>query len=236
MELTPAELTQYDGATPGKPIYVALNRTIYDVSASPHVYGPGGMYSTLAAKDASRSYITTCFDPVHDLVPWLNDTEEVYVPLWLSKRASPEELDQIVSGEVVEGLNMKALIDQVKKKMGHKKTRVLQEEAYEKARKRVEEQVRTWEGMFHRKEYPVVGRVVGVDEEDKKQWEGLKYCEAALKQRPSMAESLTEAMKLMGRPDGKVDIGQQKGSGEGKGPRDGIPVKDSKGAGASSKN
>lgn len=168
------------------------------------------MYSTLAAKDASRSYITTCFDPVDDLVPWLGGAEEVYVPLWLSRRLDQGELDKIAPGEVMEGMGMKTLIDTVQKKIGRRKTRLMQEEAYEKARERMRAQVKTWEGMFAKKEYPIVGKVVGVDETDEKQWKDLKFCEAALKQRPPLAESLGEAMKALGRSDGKIDLSQQK--------------------------
>ncbi|CRK44456.1 hypothetical protein BN1723_006108 [Verticillium longisporum] len=37
--LTPAELRAYDGTTPDTPIYLAINHTIYDVSANPRSYG-----------------------------------------------------------------------------------------------------------------------------------------------------------------------------------------------------
>lgn len=196
------------------------------------------MYSSLAAKDASRSYITTCFDPVDDLVPYLGGVEEVYVPLWLSKNAKQEELDEIAKGEIMEGMGMKGLIDSVQKKIGRRKSRLLKEEAYEKARERVRAQIKTWEGMFEKKEYPVVGRVVGVDEKDEGKWKDLKFCEAALKQRPPLTESLVDAMKAMGRADGKIDIGSMQKRDKSKpGVRDSIPVagdsKQEAGSGAS---
>ena len=212
LELTNEELAAYDGSDPSKPILLALNRTIYDVSASPHVYGQGGMYSTLAAKDASRSYITTCFDPENDLVPYFGGVEEVYVPLWLSKKPTKGELDQIAQGEVMDGMGMDGLIDNLQKKIGRKKSRLMREEAYAKAEERVRQQVKTWEGMFAKKEYPIVGRVIGVDETDESKWKNLTFCEAALQQRPPFAESLQEAMKALGSKDGKINLNQMKRS------------------------
>ena len=216
--LTNEDLAAYDGSDPTKPILVALNRTIYDMSASPHIYGVGGMYSQLAAKDASRSYITTCFDPVNDLVPYLGGVEEIYVPLWLSEKLQTKkgekelgpELDAIAEGEVMEGMGMSGIIDQLQKKIGRKRSRLMREEAYEKARERVRAQIKTWEGMFAKKEYPVVGRVIGVDETDESKWRNLTFCEAALKQRPPLAESLSEAMKALGSKDGKINLDMMK--------------------------
>ena len=228
LHLTNAELAAYDGSDPNKPVLLALNRTIYDVSASRRVYGPGGPYSQLAAKDASRSYITTCFDPEHDLVPYLSGVEEVYVPLWLSKKPGQAELDAIASGEVMEGMDMAAMIDNLQKKIGRRKSRLMREEAYAKAEERVRAQIQTWEGMFTKKDYPVVGKVVGINETDERLWKNLTFCEAALQQRPPLAESLTEAMKAMGSKDGKINLNQMKKSGTGKGLRDDVPKKGEK--------
>lgn len=207
--LTNEELAAYDGSDPSKPILLAINRTIYDVSASPQVYGVGGMYSTLAAKDASRSYITTCFDPVDDLVPYLGGVEEVYVPLWLSRNPTKEDLEEIDTGDVLKGVSVTDMIEKIKKRIGRKKLRKLQDEAYEKARERVAAQIKSWESMFEKKAYPVVGKVVDVDEEDTSKWKSLKFCEKARKQRPSMADTFGEALKAITGSD-KVDIGKMK--------------------------
>lgn len=225
LELTNEELAAYDGNSPDKPILLALNRTIYDVSTSPQVYGPGGMYSQLAAKDASRSYITTCFDPKDDLVPYFGGVEEIYVPLWLSKKPPQDELDEIAKGEVMEGVGMQGIIDTITKKLGIKRTRLMRQEAYAVARERVRAQVKQWESMFEKKEYPVVGKVIGVDEEDSKKWKGLKFCDAAKNQRPPIGESLAEAMKQISeRKDGTINIGDMKRSPGKKGLRGDIPV------------
>ncbi|CCG83924.1 protein of unknown function [Taphrina deformans PYCC 5710] len=68
VNLTEAELATFDGSH-GKPIYVAVNGSVYDVSASPDLYGPGGSYAFFSGKDGARAYITGCFstDLTHDL-------------------------------------------------------------------------------------------------------------------------------------------------------------------------
>lgn len=202
LELTNDEMLAYDGSDADKPILLALNRTIYDVSSSPHVYGPGGMYSSLAAKDASRSYITTCFDPTEDLVPYFGGVHEVYVPLWLSKKPWKEELEELGGNSAMfGGKGPMDLIDDLQKKVGRKHVRKLQKEAYEEAHERVREQVQNWEKMFANKNYPVVGRVVGVDEVDENKWRHLGFCEAARKLRPNMATSLAKALEATGKGD-----------------------------------
>ena len=81
--LTDAEISLYNGTSPTLPIYLALNGTIYDVSASPHIYGPGGSYHFFAGRDATRAFVTGCFD--QDLTPDLRGVEEMYVPLDLDE-------------------------------------------------------------------------------------------------------------------------------------------------------
>ena len=68
LNLTEAELATYDGSN-GRPIFIAVNGSVYDVSASPELYGPGGSYSFFTGKDGARAYITGCFatDLTHDL-------------------------------------------------------------------------------------------------------------------------------------------------------------------------
>lgn len=68
VNLTESQLASFDGSN-GKPIYLAVNGSVYDVSASPELYGPGGSYSFFTGKDGARAYITGCFatDLTHDL-------------------------------------------------------------------------------------------------------------------------------------------------------------------------
>lgn len=70
VNFTSSELSQYKGIDSGK-IYVAVNGSVYDVSSSPKVYGPGGSYHQLTGKDCARVYVTGCFQNedqfTHDL-------------------------------------------------------------------------------------------------------------------------------------------------------------------------
>ncbi|KAI1210482.1 cytochrome b5 [Annulohypoxylon truncatum] len=77
--LTPAELAQYDGTDETKPIYLAINGTIFDVSSNRRTYGPGGSYRFFAGADAARSYITGCF--ADDRTADLRGVEEMFLPL-----------------------------------------------------------------------------------------------------------------------------------------------------------
>lgn len=88
--LTPVELAKYDGSDSSLPIYLAINGTIFDVSAGAHTYGPGGSYHAFAGHDASRAFVTGCF--MEDRTSDLRGAEEVYMPL-----EDPDE--DISSGE-----------------------------------------------------------------------------------------------------------------------------------------
>src|ERR1700753_2364716 len=77
--LTDAQLTLYNGTDPTLPVYLALNGTIYDVSAGRQIYGPGGSYHVFAGKDAARGFITGCFK--EDSTPDLRGAEWAYVPI-----------------------------------------------------------------------------------------------------------------------------------------------------------
>ncbi|KAI6784285.1 Membrane steroid-binding protein-like protein [Emericellopsis cladophorae] len=79
MYMTPEELAQHNGADPEKPLYLAINGTIYDVSVSRHIYGPGGSYQYFGGRDAARAYVTGCF--AEDAVPDMRGVEEMYLPI-----------------------------------------------------------------------------------------------------------------------------------------------------------
>lgn len=132
--LTDAELAAYDGSDPSKPVYLALNGTIYDVSAGRRIYGPGGSYNVFAGKDAARGFITGCF--AEDSTPDLRGAEWTYIP-------------QDVPAPGTEGLT------------GEEKNYRAQE--VRKAQKMVRDTIDGWAKMFRGeqgKDYFEVGKVV----------------------------------------------------------------------------
>ncbi|PJA14771.1 hypothetical protein CO112_04140 [Candidatus Dojkabacteria bacterium CG_4_9_14_3_um_filter_150_Dojkabacteria_WS6_41_13] len=52
-EFTVAVLAQYDGTDSSKPIYLAMNGLVYDVTTGKQYYEKGGTYHWLAGKDSS---------------------------------------------------------------------------------------------------------------------------------------------------------------------------------------
>merc|ERR1711939_215707 len=79
LQLTPDQLALYNGTDPKKPIYLAINGTIFDVSAGRHTYGPAGSYSVFAGRDATRAFVTGCF--LEDRTADLRGAEEIYLPV-----------------------------------------------------------------------------------------------------------------------------------------------------------
>lgn len=66
--LTDSEMASYDGSDPSKPIYIAINGTVWDVSSNPRTYGPGGSYSVFSGKDCARAFATNCLNHLtHDI-------------------------------------------------------------------------------------------------------------------------------------------------------------------------
>lgn len=65
------QLALYNGSDPSLPIYVAINGSVFDVSASPRIYGPTGPYRFFSGRDAARAFVTGCFQNqeefTHDL-------------------------------------------------------------------------------------------------------------------------------------------------------------------------
>ncbi|KEF53199.1 uncharacterized protein A1O9_10647 [Exophiala aquamarina CBS 119918] len=79
LQLTPTQLTTFDGSDPNKPIYLAINGKIFDVSAGRHTYGPGGSYHVFAGRDATRAFVTGCF--LEDRTGDMRGAEEIYIPV-----------------------------------------------------------------------------------------------------------------------------------------------------------
>ena len=77
--LTPEQLSLYNGTDKSLPIYLAINGTVFDVSASAHTYGPGGSYHNFAGADATRAFVTGCF--AEDRTGDMRGAEAVYIPV-----------------------------------------------------------------------------------------------------------------------------------------------------------
>merc|ERR1711939_944103 len=57
---TESELFLYNGEDPSLPIYLAIDETVYDVSANPRMYGRGASYNHFAGRDGARAFVTGC--------------------------------------------------------------------------------------------------------------------------------------------------------------------------------
>ncbi|KAK3064576.1 hypothetical protein LTS18_005945, partial [Coniosporium uncinatum] len=162
--LTDAELRMYDGTDVTKPIYLALNGSVYDVSASRHTYGPGGSYHFFAGRDAARAFVTGCFE--EDLTADLRGVENMFIPV-----EDPEEEVRMTKSEL--------------------KNRRAQERR--RARKEVEDAIEGWAKLFRgdkTKPYFKVGEVKR-EEGWLEKLPRRKLCEAAEKARPKRKKAKT---------------------------------------------
>ncbi len=103
MYLTLDELAAFDGADEAKPLYLAINGTIYDVSANRRTYGPGGSYHWFAGCDASRAYITGCF--ADDRTADVRGVEDMFLPLddaSIDKHWSAADMKQLKEKELAD--------------------------------------------------------------------------------------------------------------------------------------
>ncbi|KAL9932696.1 hypothetical protein V8E36_008395 [Tilletia maclaganii] len=83
---TPAQLAEFDGTDPSKPVYVAVKGTIFDVSERREMYEPGKGYSIFAGKDGSRGLGMSSLKP-DDAVPdysTLDDKQLKVLDDWLA--------------------------------------------------------------------------------------------------------------------------------------------------------
>ncbi|KAI6911910.1 hypothetical protein KC318_g1655 [Hortaea werneckii] len=172
LRLTDAELALYNGTDPTKPVLLALNGTIYDVSAGRRVYGPGGSYHVFAGKDAARGFVTGCF--AEDGTPDLRGVEWTYVPVWIPRYGEEEGEGQGEEGERErEGKEGDGDGDgdagegrrggEKKKKKISPELKSQREQALRQARKQVQATIDGWGKMFRGetgKGYFEVGKVV----------------------------------------------------------------------------
>lgn len=163
MNLTPSQLALYDGSDPSLPIYLALNGTIIDVSSNPGIYGPGGGYHFFVGKDATRAFVTGCFQ--EDLTGDMTGVEEMYIPI-----------------EDADDSHREKSLTAIEKRLRHEKE-------VREARERVQAQVDHWVRFYstHQK-YFAVGKVVPEDTDEEPQTEKRELCESAQQNRPRRSE------------------------------------------------
>jgi predicted heme/steroid binding protein len=167
--LSPSELSLYNGSDPNLPIYLGLNGSIYDVSVSPHFYGPGGSYGFFAGRDATRAYVTGCFE--EDLTGDLRGVEEIFVPV-----------DEEEEGGGGGGAGMK---EETREEKRERKLR--REREWRIARASVRDVVRGWERMFDGGKggkYFWVGRIKREEGWEEREGPVRELCQKAREQRP----------------------------------------------------
>ncbi|POS85807.1 hypothetical protein EPUL_002678 [Erysiphe pulchra] len=131
-QFTDDDLKLFDGRDTKKPILLAINGTVYDVTLGRRFYGPGGSYHFFAGKDASRAFVSNCFDV--DLTPDLRGLEEMFLPL------DDPEIDSLYSsGEL----------------------KILKQKEHREALQTVDNKLRYWVDFFAKsKKYFWVGKVL----------------------------------------------------------------------------
>ncbi|KAM6337763.1 neuferricin isoform 1-T1 [Alca torda] len=84
--LSAAELARHRGAEGEPGLYLAVLGRVFDVERGRRHYGPGGAYSGLAGRDATRAFATGDFTPVGlvDDVSGLSPGEMLAIQSWLS--------------------------------------------------------------------------------------------------------------------------------------------------------
>lgn len=201
LQLTEEELKQYDGTDPEKPIYLAIDGTIFDVSASPIFYGPGGHYHHFTGKDASRAWVTECWDSEDQLTWRMDGIEEMFIPKYLD-----ESVEQTADGKAdIEGAEAygmdemarmaKVLIEKLGK-VSPKEIKKRRKRDAEEAKQSVEDKLTHWINFFgNNQKYSVVGKVI----HDKDKPAAPPICEAAMKKRPMKGGKLDDIMARAGK-------------------------------------
>ncbi|OJJ45747.1 hypothetical protein ASPZODRAFT_133615 [Penicilliopsis zonata CBS 506.65] len=164
LNLTPDQLALYNGTDPSLPLLLAINGTIFDVSANRMIYGPGGSYNFFTGRDATRAFVTGCFR--EDLTSDLTGVEEMFIPI----DNEDDEAEKLLTS-------------------GQRKIRREQERRQAKAQ--VRGQVQHWENFFrNHKKYFEAGKVVGDPDavDGKPVPEKRPLCAAALQNRPRRGE------------------------------------------------
>lgn len=234
LDLTEAELRAYDGSDTSKPIYLAIDGTIFDVSVAPAFYGPGGHYNHFAGRDATRAWVTECWDTEDQLTWRMDGIEEMFMPKYLDELISSytgenagTELDEFVGvmgKEAVLGMAEKAAERFGKITEADKKKR--RDEDLPEAQQKVKDGLAHWYNFFSgNPKYTIVGKVI---RDEKGTPAPPSICEAAMKKRPVKGGKMEGLMNL-GMGGAKDTAGKPgKPSGQKKAKKDKKDKKDKK--------
>lgn len=76
--LTSEQLTLYNGTDDKLPVYISIDRKIYDVSANRKLYSPPlGRYSVLSGHECARMLATTCIGKLDELTNDLRGLDDM---------------------------------------------------------------------------------------------------------------------------------------------------------------
>lgn len=106
--MTLAELKEFDGRTESTPIYLAVQGYIFDVSSNREMYGPGGQYHVLAARDATWPLVTGCAEEhcINDVMQELTEEDVKEIDRWLEMYQTSDKYFTVgkLTADVVEEL------------------------------------------------------------------------------------------------------------------------------------
>jgi hypothetical protein len=164
---------------------LAINGTIYDVSNGRKHYGPGGSYHFFAGADASRGFVTGCFDT--DRTPDMRGVEEMYLPLDDLEIdglfVSPPRDTKLCSRMANAGLWCR---------YSSKEMKIMREQEKRRAKQKVHEALKHWVDFFgNSKKYTRVGEV-----RREKGWETKGPA-------PTLCARAQEGRSKRARPEGK---------------------------------
>lgn len=204
-DLTDAELRAYDGTDPDKPVYLAINGTIFDVSVGRAFYGPGGHYGHFAGRDATRAWVTECWDTEDQLTHDMRGIEEMYMPKYMD-----EELTDAANGKTDQPDALREQAAQVIKKFGKvgKKERARRRDAdLPEAKEAIERALAHWVNFFASSEkYARVGKVVREEGWEESAPAPPAICDEARKKKPIRGGKMDSFMNknmMMGGADGR---------------------------------
>ncbi|KAK5115154.1 hypothetical protein LTR85_009912 [Meristemomyces frigidus] len=182
-DLTDAELRAYDGSDPEKPLYIAIDGRIFDVSSGRGFYGPGGHYGHFAGRDATRAWVTECWDEEEQLTHDMRDVEDMFMPTYMD-----EQLTDAANGKSDQPAALVEQAKQVMKRIGKvtmKERKRRREEDTPKALEKVDEALAHWVNFFAGSEkYAEVGKVVRDDAWEEAAPPPPAICEQAKKKKP----------------------------------------------------